>query len=214
MMTTDTAGPAHHRVPAEHRFLGLDRRSFGHAGVALAGLALWAWLVPWVNGRVPLDDPTAAGQILQIAPGVTMDLVPGWEVAAGLRTTDVTLGGETAEDVSELTRDGVVVQIQQAEFDGTRRTLLQAVERITASGAAEQSYTVTCEPAPFVTDSGLRGLSQGFETSRALGQVYAFVIDGVGVVVQVIGAPDQFALRADEAHLMVASIAASDRESS
>ena len=50
------------RVPVEHRWLGLDRRSIPFALVAFAVLALWAWALPWVDARVAWDDTTRAGE--------------------------------------------------------------------------------------------------------------------------------------------------------
>ena len=52
------------RVPVEHRWLGLDRRSIPYAVVAFAVLALWAWVMPWVADQVAWDDPIEAGEAI------------------------------------------------------------------------------------------------------------------------------------------------------
>ncbi|WP_454049874.1 hypothetical protein [Cellulomonas sp. Marseille-Q8402] len=48
-MTTVQIQPA--RVPVEHRWCGLDRRSVPYAAVGLAVLALWARVLPWVAAK-------------------------------------------------------------------------------------------------------------------------------------------------------------------
>ena len=45
------------RVPVEHRFLGLDKRTFPFAIVALVVWALWVIVVPSVGRQVSWDDP-------------------------------------------------------------------------------------------------------------------------------------------------------------
>ena len=50
------------RVPVEHRFLGLDRRTFPFALVAVAVWFVWTVLAPWVDERVAWNDPIRAGE--------------------------------------------------------------------------------------------------------------------------------------------------------
>ena len=84
------------RVPVEHRFLGLDRRTFPFALVALAVWALWTVVVPWVDRQVSWDDPIRAGDVLRVTDNVTMTPIAGWGLESGLRTTDRTSSGATA----------------------------------------------------------------------------------------------------------------------
>jgi hypothetical protein len=98
------------RVPVEHRFLGLDRRTFPLAGAALAVWLLWAVIVPAIDDAVPWRDTVRPGDVLQLTDGVTMVPVPGWGLQSGLRTTDRTRSGTTSEDVV-LTTDGISFRV-------------------------------------------------------------------------------------------------------
>ena len=50
------------RVPVEHRFFGLDRRTLPFAIAALAVWLLWTVVLPWIDGRVAVRRPDPGGR--------------------------------------------------------------------------------------------------------------------------------------------------------
>src|SRR5690349_873276 len=113
-------GIGRHRVPVEHRVLGLDRRSFPFA---VGALAVWLLLVPRVDDAVPWSDQVRPGDVFRVTDAVTMTPAVGWGVRSGLRTTDTTASGTTSDDVV-LVSGGVAFQITSGPWTGTPAQLL------------------------------------------------------------------------------------------
>lgn len=192
------------RVPVEHRWLGLDRRSVPYAVVALAVIALWAWVVPWVAAQVSWDDPVLAGEAIQVTDETSLSASPGWGVVSGLRTSDSTRSGVEATDQVVLVKDGVVFSILQGPFEETPEVLLEQAEKITGTGGG--GYAVTGEVRPVTTSSGIRGVSQDFSTVGGVGTVTAFVVEDTGIEIQVAGTEAQVTALSDEVDAMIASL--------
>lgn len=201
------------RVPVEHRWLGLDRRSIPYAVVAFAVLALWAWVLPWVDDQVAWDDTTRTGEAFQVTTEVSISVPPGWGVVSGLRTTDEPRGGDQAREVEQtvLVKDGVVFSVQQGPFDESPVRLLDQVERIT--GAGDSGYHVSGETRDLTTAGGLRGVASDFTTATGAGTVTAFVVDGQGIDVQVAGPEAQVTALRSETDAMIDSLAHDGGES-
>ncbi len=199
------------RVPVEHRWLGLDRRSVPYALVAFAVIALWAWVAPWVSSQVAWDDPVRAGQAIQVTDDVTMSAAPGWGVVKGLRTTDRTRSGAKAADQVVLVKDGVVLSILPGPFSGSVTRLLSQAERIT--GAGTEGYHVSGDVRDVATSSGLHGVAQDFSAPRNVGTVTTFVVGDNGIEIQVAGPEAQVTALADETRTMIDSLARSGGES-
>ncbi len=193
------------RVPVDHRWLGLDRRSLPYAVVAFAVIALWAWVMPWVNDQVAWDDPTRAGDAIQVTENVTMTVPPGWGVVSGLRTSDDTRSQVDATDQTLLIKDGVSFSILQGPFDQSPRTLLAGAERIT--GAANSGFHISGEVENVTTATGLRGVTQAFTAPVGAGSVTAFVVDGQGIEIQVAGPRAQLTAAQAETDAMINSLA-------
>jgi hypothetical protein len=196
------------RVPVEHRWLGLDRRSIPYAAVALGVLALWAWVMPWVADQVAWDDPTVAGESIQVTDEVTMAAAPGWGVVSGLRTTDDTRSGQTSEDQTVLVKDGVVFVVTQGPFEESPARLLEQTELIFST--TDDAFAVRGEPANLTTASGLRGVAQDYTSARSVGTLTAFVVDDTGIAVETVGPRAQMAAHEDEVEAMIDSLATSD----
>lgn len=200
----DPASPRS-RVPAEHRVLGMDRRTFGLAAAALAVYLLWAWVVPRIDRSVPFADPVEAGDVVQVTPRVTMVPAVGWDLQGGLLVTDRTRSGQTTADTVVLVGDGVSFYAQPGPFDGTPAQLLDQATLITSTAGAKQGFRVVGERQTITTRSGLHGVAQGFRSTRSTGLIAAFVADE-GIEVQVVGAPAQMTSQADEVYAMVDSL--------
>lgn len=193
------------RVPVEHRLLGIDRRSIPYAAVAFAVIALWAWVMPWVDDQVPWDDTLQAGDVVQVTDDVTMNAAPGWGIVKGLLASDRTRSGQKSSDQVVLVKDGVVFSILQGPFEGTPSRLLRQVKRITGVGG--EGFSVATTPQDVVTASGLRGVAQDFSSARNVGTIYAFVVDGVGIDIQVVGPEAQMQELSNETAAMIGSLA-------
>ena len=191
----------------------MDKRSIPYAVVAFAVLALWAWVLPWVDDQVAWDDTTRTGEAFQVTTDVSMTVPPGWGVVSGLRTTDEPRGGDQARDVERtvLVKHGVVFSVQQGPFDESPVRLLGQVERIT--GAGDSGYHVSGETRDITTASGLRGVASDFTTADGAGTVTAFVVNGQGIDVQVAGPEAQVTALQSETDAMIDSFAQDGGES-
>jgi hypothetical protein len=195
----------------DQRWLGLERRSIPYAVVPLVVLALWAWIVPWINDQVAWDDPIKPGEAIEVAEGVSMTAAPGWGLVAGLRTTDDVRSPDSALQQDILVKNGVVFSIFQGPFTGTPAELLEQAEVINAANS-DDGYDIRGEVTPETTASGLRGVTQNFNTAHSVGALTAFVIDDTGIEIQVVGPQTQMTATASEVADMIDSIATDTEE--
>ena len=179
------------RVPVEHRFLGLDRRTFPFAIAALVVWAVWVLVVPWIDRQVSWDDTIRPGDVLRVTDTVTLTPVAGWGLQSGLRTTDRTSSGERASGTVLLTKDGVQFAIQSGPWNGTPAALLRQITKVTTTTAHDESLHFTAATRSFETEAGDRGVIEAFASPRASGLIAALVYDGQGLEVQAVGPPDQ-----------------------
>jgi hypothetical protein len=198
-----TAG--RHRVPVEHRWSGLDRRTLPFAVGALAVWLFWVLVVPRVEAAVPWSDETRPGDVFRVTPTVTVTPAAGWGVRSGLRTTDTTASGTTSDDVV-LVADGVVFQITSGPWSGTPAQLLAESTAITGRLVGGNDFRVTEAATTIRTRAGDTGALEGFATARTEGLIAALVLDGQGLQIQAAGPPEQLAGRAPQIGDMIASI--------
>ena len=194
------------RVPVEHRFFGLDRRTLPYALAALAVWALWTIVLPWINNQVAFDDPVRAGQRIQLTDDVTFAPAVGWGVQSGLRTTDMTKSGQKATSAVVLTTDGVLFEALRGAWKGTPRALLNQITKITSTEAGKDGFSLSTSPTTIQTASGEDGVLAGFRTPRSEGLIAAFVFGDEGLQVQVVGSPDQLEQHSEEIGRMISSI--------
>jgi hypothetical protein len=196
----------------DQRRWGLERRSIPYAAVAFGVLALWAWVLPWVNEQVAWDDQIQPGEAIRVTDEMTMTPAPGWGLVAGLRTADQVRSPGDALDQDILTKNGVVILIQQGPFTGTPADLLDQAELI--SSATDDAFHAKGEAGPETTASGLRGVSQGFISGRSVGSFTTFVVDDTGIEIQVVGPQTQMTAQAEEVAEMIDSLAVDTEETS
>src|ERR1044071_6307608 len=141
------------RVPVEHRFFGLDRRSLLPGLVVIGLLVLWTVVVPAVNGLLSYNQQTRAGDVFALDSGLTMDAQEGWGVDSGLLTTDRPSSGVPGKAVV-LVDDGASFVVQPGPFGGSARRLLGQVEKVDSALSGDKAYHVA-------------GGVQGFHTAHA-----------------------------------------------
>lgn len=173
-------------VPVERRLLGMDRATLLPAGIVAALVALMLWGLPAVDARVSVDDPVEAGDVIQVGE---VEFVPtaGWNITAGVRQ-NVDDPPITYPEQATLTGEGLSFYVIASDFDGTPRELLAQIEDNNEKLSEETALTVTGQPSTFENTDGDRGVIARFDASHAEGLLAAYVFDGTGVEVVVIGA--------------------------
>jgi hypothetical protein len=203
-MTLSTLPPR--RVPVEHRFFGLDRRTLPFAAVAVVVWLLWTVIVPWIDRAVPWHDTIAAGERIRLTDDVSFAPAAGWGLVSGLRTTDRTASGQKATEQVELTNDGVSFFAQHGPWTGSSSALLRQINKITTTSRGGRGLQLSSRPVTFQTSSGHDGVLESFRSQRVDGVIAALVFGDQGLQVQVVGPPDQLDSHAREIGDMLSSI--------
>ena len=206
------SGTRAHRVPVEHRWAGLDRRSLPYAAVALGVLALWAWVMPWVADQVAWDDPIEPGEAIQVTDEVTMAAAPGWGVVSG--SADHRRHAQRARPAPIRRCWSRTVWCSpscKAPFDESPARLLDQAELIIGALAGDDGFAREGrgdEPHDrFGPAGGRPGLHLGARRRRPSP---TFVVDDTGIEIQSAGPRAQMAAHADEVEAMIDSLATSD----
>ena len=171
------------RVPVDQRWLGMDRRGFPYAIVAVALIVVLVWVIPAVNDAVEWDDPTVAGDVLDLGGGITVTPPVGWQLEAGVRVGADTAGPVNADGSSTVLADGATtISITGAGWDGTADELMDQYNslRDRSDQADDQLFAVTGTRGSFTTAAGLTGVSEAFESASGSGRAFAFVVDDDG----------------------------------
>lgn len=192
-----------HRVPVEHRFLGLDTRTFRYALPVVAVFLLMTVLIPRINDAVEWDDPVSAGEQLALSKTVSFTPTTGWNVETGFRIGKG--GSAVTSGPAVVAGDGVIFQVEPGSFDGTASDLLEQVKKVT-NATNDPSFQVDGDPATVTTATGDVGVAQTYKSVFGDGVVAAFVIDGTGVKVTAYGPPAQMTAAASDIDDMITSI--------
>lgn len=201
--------PAQHRerVPAEHRILGLDRRTLLPALFVIAVFVVLVLIVPRVNAALDWDDPVRAGEQLALTDTISFTPVEGWDVESGFRVGR-TGAGTRYDDVS-IAADGVTFEISPDSFDGTPNQLLDQVEKVT-SRIDDPTFRVEGDRTTITTTTGEIGVAQPYSSVTGDGLAAAFVIGGTGLKITAYGPPTQMTAAAEEIEAMLSSIRTTD----
>ncbi len=202
---------SHERVPVEHRFLGLDKRSFPYALFVIAVFLVATVAIPRLNDAIAWDDPVRAGDQLLVAEGIVFTPTTGWNVEQGARLGEGGAVGKSGQ--ATVASDGVSFDVVADSFDGTPAELLDQIEKVT-SATGDESFTIDGEPGTITTPRGETGVIQTYSSVTGDGVIAAFVIDGTGVKVTAYGPPAQMTAAADDIDDMLASIRRSDADES
>ncbi len=192
------------RVPVEHRFFGLDRRSLLPGLVVLALFALWTVVIPSLNDLLRYSQQTKAGDVFVLQRGLTMDAQPGWGVDSGLLATDDPKS-PAAVPVA-LSKAGVSFAVTTGPFRGDARELLRQIEKVDHAVAGDKAFHVSSDVATFHTDEGTRGVAQAYTTVAGAGVVTALVYGRTGVKITFTGPTAAMADRGEQVGKMIDSI--------
>lgn len=166
--------------------------------------ALWIVLIPLLNRTLEYDDPIERGDRLLIAPGITFEPTPGWNLEAGLRTTDKTRTKAPGAPVT-LTQGAVTMQVTAGPFDGTPDELLSTIEHTSISDHGEALNATGEKTALPVRGSRSKGVAEHYSAPESEGVVGAFVFGKTGVRLSVVGPAAQMDDEAEEIGTMLAS---------
>jgi hypothetical protein len=194
------------RVPAEHRLLGLDRRSFPFALFVVGVFLLATVVIPRIDKAIDWDDPVQAGDRLALAGDLVFTPTVGWEIESGQRVGEGTVG---KQGDAMVVSDGVTFGIVADSFDGTPAELLDQIEKVT-SATDDPSFRADGDPATVTTPAGDVGVIQTYSSVNGDGLVAAFVIGGTGLKVTAYGPPAQLNAAAEDIDDMIASITTTD----
>lgn len=194
-------------VPAEHRVLGLDRRTFWPALTALVIALVLSYGFPVLNAAIPWHNEIRVGAVLDLGDGGTAVPPVGWQLESG---TLVGAGAASATSLDALlATGGATITLRGASFDGTAEAFLDQVQRSeggVTTGVDGARATVT-------TAAGLVGVAQsttspsGDELEVALKMANGPAEIAPALLVRVRTAPGQFENYRDSVTALLLSVA-------
>lgn len=195
-------------VPVEHRFLGLDRRTFkvGFIGLAVALVLIYG--LQGLNAAIPWHNEIRAGQVLDLGGGATAVPPTGWQLESGTLTGG---SGASATNLQVLLASGgATIELVGTSYDGSAAGFLDQVER--SEGDAP---SVSGSPGTLTTDAGLVGVVESRTGPGGDGIAVAFkmaagtteaVNSAPALLVRIRAASDQFERYQDEIAAFLRSI--------
>jgi hypothetical protein len=208
--------PIEGHVPVEHRWLGLDRRTFPLAAVVLAIVAVFLVVLPAIDDAVAWDDEIEAGDVLTLGQGITFVPPVGWQLVDGIRVGgEPIVGVSAASTTAAIGNGGVAVQVVRSGFDGTPDELLDQENRLRERSDAEpnRSFAVTGPRSTITTRSGLAGVSEAYTSAAGEGRMLAFTLlagdagtTPTGIIVTIDGTAEQYAAQSEAIAALVDSL--------
>ncbi|WNV87173.1 hypothetical protein [Umezawaea sp. Da 62-37] len=213
-MAVRTQDPSGERVPVEHRFLGLDRRTFG-VGFLVLGIALvLIYGLPALNAAIPWHNEIRAGDVLDLGDGATAVPPVGWQLEDGTLTTGA---GTTPSTVHvELASGGAKVELRGTSYQGSAGGFLDQVGR----SEGDDVPAVTGPRDTVTTAAGLVGVVEsstgpggdGLDVAFKMATGPAEAVDAApALLVRVRTAPGRFEDFRDEVAALLRSITPGDR---
>ncbi|HEX7301266.1 hypothetical protein [Lentzea sp.] len=191
-------------IAVEHRFLGLDRRTFRPALIALAVALLLAYGLPALNAAVPWHNEIRAGDVLDLGDGATAVPPVGWQLESG------TLAGRGSASPASLdvrlATGGATITLRGAAFTGTADAFLDQVLR------SEGAQGVDGSRGTLTTAGGLVGVVQsatapsGDQVDVAFKMAPGPAVQAPALLVTVRAAPGQFERYQDSVGELLRSI--------
>lgn len=208
MVSDDPSRPPQGWVAVEHRFLGLDRRTFGPGLIVLAVALVLVYGLPALSAAIPWHNEIRAGDVLDLGAGATAVPPVGWQLEDG------TLTGATAVSPTSLqvllATGGATIELRGAAYDGTAEAFLDQVRR---SEGDDDAPSVDGSRGTVTTDAGLVGVVQTSTWPSGDGVDAAFKMGTGGaadaasaLLVRVRTAPGQFEQYQDAVAALLRSI--------
>ncbi|MET1074575.1 MAG: hypothetical protein ABWY11_18150 [Umezawaea sp.] len=213
-MAVRSWGPSGDRVPVEHRFLGLDRRTFGVGFLALAVALVLIYGLPGLNAAIPWRNEIRAGDVLDLGGGATAVPPVGWQLEDGTLTTGPGTAAGNAHVV--LASGGATIELRGATYKGSAQGFLDQVGR--AEG--DDAPALTGPRDTVTTAAGLVGVVEtstgpggdGLDVAFKMATGTADAVDAApALLVRVRAAPGQFEHSQDEVAALLRSITPGER---
>jgi hypothetical protein len=175
-------------VPADRRWLGLDKRSFGPALFVLAVVIILAGVIPAIDNAISWTNQTKAGDVIDMGGGITFAAPEGWTLTDGFRTTD-----DGAHSVSPsrstavLANGGVQIEVKGGAWPGTADALLSQLNKNLTRNEGS-ALKVAGAPVSITTDAGDTGVTETYQSGSSKGgRLAAFTFPAGGTLSGPIG---------------------------
>ncbi|MEV6415140.1 hypothetical protein [Kribbella sp. NPDC051718] len=153
-MTASTEQSLRDWVPVEHRWFGLDRRTFKPALIVLGVALVLIYGLQGLNAAIPWRNAIESGQVLDLGGGATAVPPVGWQLESGTLTGGA---GASATNLQVLlVSGGARIELIGTTYDGSATAFLQQVRR----SQGDDSPQVPSGQGTLTTDAGLVGVVQ------------------------------------------------------
>jgi hypothetical protein len=197
-------------VPADVRFLGIDRRTIGPTLTVFALAVVMSVVLPIINANVPYHDIVKAGDVIELQGDVTFVPEAGWGITSGVRAGDAPLSGEYPATAT-VENGALRFRVHTGRFDGDANKLLDQIETTSEALNRGRGVHVTGEQTTIVTDQGMEGATVRVTGPHTGGVIAAFVFDGRGVEAVATGPSDTGAQPAATIFRMIRSISHTEK---
>lgn len=192
------AGRSAVQVPVDERWLGMDRRGVPYAAVALALIVLLVGVIPAIDDAVEWDDPTVAGDVVDLGGGTRITPPVGWQLEDGILTSAESITPVNPDGAgAALTNGATSLQVTTSTWDGTADELMDQYNRLrdTSDESADRLFAVTGDRGSVTTDSGATGVQESWTAANGDGRAFALVVENaddqrIGVVVTATASDD------------------------
>ena len=176
-------------VPADVRFLGVDRRTVAPTLTVFALAVVMSVVLPVLNAKVPYHDIVKAGDVIELQGDVTFVPEASWGITSGVRAGDAPLSGEYP--ATATVEDGAMkFTVRTGQFRGDARQLLDQIETTSEALNRGRGVRVTGAPTTVVTEQGKLGASVRVTGPHTAGVIAAFVFGTRGVEAVATGPSD------------------------
>jgi hypothetical protein len=192
-------------VPADTRFLGVDRRTIAPTLAVFALAVVMSVVLPVISATAPYHDIVKAGDVIELEGDVTFVPEAGWGITSGVRAGNAPLSGEYP--ATATVEDGALkFRIHAGPFHGDANKLLDQIETTSEALNRGRGLQVTGARTTIVTDQGKQGATVRVTGPHTGGVIAAFVFDGRGVEAVATGPSDSGSESAAAVLRMIRSI--------
>ena len=176
-------------VPADARFLGIDRRTVRPTLAVFALAVVMSVVLPIIDAQVPYHDIVKAGDLIELEGDVTFVPEAGWGITSGLRAGSASLSGEYPATAT-VENGALKFKVHTGRFDGDADKLLDQIETTSEALNRNRGVHVTGAQTTIVTDQGRQGASVRVTGPHTAGLIAAFVFEGRGIEAVATGPSD------------------------